>query len=226
MVEAVYVLRVPNQLSLDAGLDERRTVLDVARAAVEAAGAGLGVEHDALRAGGARLLLREREQAGADAASAGLTRDDQASEPAGRAREQQPARPDHLATANRHEVQSGVVEAVDLLLVRNALLTAEHPNAELGRRRALVRVAGAAKHDGRSGGAHGRQPTAALRTSPSRGGAVDHPEPIPDSGRMGVCWESTPRAAVVGRRILRVVPESRAARRLPRPSAKQESRLG
>ena len=52
---------------------------------------------------------------------------------------------------------------IDLLLVRNALLTAEHPNAELGRRRALVRVAGAAKHDGRSGGAHGRQPTAALR---------------------------------------------------------------
>src|SRR2546423_11670342 len=56
---------------LDPRLRERVAVLRVARGAVDAAGAGLGVEHDALRSGGARLVLAEREQACADPATTG-----------------------------------------------------------------------------------------------------------------------------------------------------------
>src|ERR1700704_3323713 len=141
---------------LDPGLHEPSAALRVSGRAVHAPRAGLGVEHDALRSGGARLRLAEGEQAAADAAPARFARHHEAPELARRALEQQPAGADHRTTVDCHQVEGVVVAAVDLLRPRDPLLVTEHPNAELGRSRALGRVAGAARRDGRRGGAHRR----------------------------------------------------------------------
>src|SRR5713226_4946708 len=142
---------------LDPGLREPAAVFRVPGGAVQPAGAGLGIEHDALGPGGAHLLLGEGEQAAADPAAARPALHHEPAELAGRPVEQQPAGADDRAALDRHQVDRVVVAAVDLLLARNALLVAEHANAELGGGGALGRVAGAAKPDGRSGDTHRRK---------------------------------------------------------------------
>src|SRR3954454_16830105 len=99
---------------LDPGLHEPAAALRVPGGAVQPAGAGLGVEHDALRPGGVRLLLGEGEQAAADPAPPRLALHQDPAEPARRPREQQPAGADDGAALDRHQVDGFVVAAVDL----------------------------------------------------------------------------------------------------------------
>src|SRR5436190_4817995 len=171
---------------LDPRRHERVAALRVAGGAVEPAGPGLGVEHDALRPGGSGLLLAQLEQAPADAPLPGVAVDDEPAQPAGRPLEQQPAGADDGAALERDEVEGVAVAAVDLLLPRDALFVAEHANAELDCGGALGRIAGAAKRDGRGGGAHRRKLPPRATGSPAY---VPGSFPRgPSSPAMGVCW--------------------------------------
>lgn len=123
---------------LDVRFDKHPPAGPVARGLVQPQRVCLGVQDDALSAGGASLGVRQREQRRSDSTPPRSGAHGQPAELDGSPDVQHAAGAEHLFALHRNQVYAFGVASVELLVLRNPLLAAEDIVAQLERRGQLV----------------------------------------------------------------------------------------